>query len=244
MHSCKHSWKISYQMILQTLDAALQKAPTIEPTGEARHLHLALHTVRMRRLHGQRALGQYVVQEGLLIEDDELLPARQKCNDGRIGLVGHHPHELLGKGWLGWFGDLLVVVVCLLGLLGQDGSRGAAVLGRDEELCEGELGGWTGGSHLLLSDWERRSLLGYSLLAEKAVRCRYRGRRGRGRFAGGLRLLGLAGLVGVLALHLQVVERTGGLEKRHEVRSIGNFGGLHGTGVRLGGDLQHCLRVT
>ena len=52
-------------------------------------------------------------------------------------------------------------------------------------------------------------------------------------------MLGLAGLVGVLALHLHVVERTGGLEKRHEVRSIGNFGGLRGTGVRLGGELHH-----
>ena len=163
-------------MILQTLDAALQKSPTVEPPGEAGHLHLAVHTVRMRRLHGQRALGQDVVKEGLLIEDDELLPARQKCNDGRIGLVNHHPHELLGKGWLGWLGDLLLVDVCLLGLFGQDGSRGAAILGRDEELCEGELGGWTGGSHLCLCGRGRQGLLGPLLLAEKVVRCRYRGR--------------------------------------------------------------------
>ena len=194
----------TYQMIFEALNTALQKPPTVKSTGEAGDLDLARNPSRVRRLHGQRAFGQHVVEKGLLIEDDESLPARQKGNGGRIGLVGHHPHELLRKGWLGW---LLRLLCDLLGLFGSSrtGNDVAIFLGRNEKLRKSEFGGWTSGSYLLLDEnfgRGRRSLLAPS----------------RGWFAGGLRLLGFAGtcsgvVVVIVIVDLHVIKGTRRLEE-------------------------------
>ena len=136
-------------MILQTLDAALQKTPTVEATDEAGHLDLAGDSVRMRSLHGQGALGQYVVEKGLLIENDELLPARQEGNDGRIGLVGHHAHELLGEAGFRRLGGGITCIILFVMIMIMILFVALSGLGRDENLRKCELGGWTGSGYLL-----------------------------------------------------------------------------------------------